>query len=258
MDIIPQDTPQKQCSKCPNSYPATPEFFSRKGKRLRSECKSCQKAESKAYYTAHIEERKQYWQEHQEEKKAYQKHRYREQKEEHNEKSRQYYSTHKEAICTYQQQYNQEHQEHRRQRGERYRAKHEEHIREQKAAYSATHREEIQEQGRAYRKTEQGQRVGKAHQHRRRAQKKAILGTLTAQQIQEKLKAQKHKCYYCFAKFEKVKGCYVYHLEHTIPISRTEHNPRHDMNYVVLSCPHCNLSKNNKLPHEWSKGGRLF
>src|SRR6266702_3338563 len=206
MDIIPQDTPQKQCSKCPNSYPATPEFFSRKGKRLRSECKSCQKAESKAYYTAHIEERKQYWQEHQEEKKAYQKHRYR----------------------------------------------------EQKAAYSATHREEIQEQGRAYRKTEQGQRVGKAHQHRRRAQKKAILGTLTAQQIQEKLKAQKHKCYYCFAKFEKVKGCYVYHLEHTIPISRTEHNPRHDMNYVVLSCPHCNLSKNNKLPHEWSKGGRLF
>jgi len=84
---------------------------------------------------------------------------------------------------------------------------------------------------------------------------------LTPQQIQYKLKMQHHRCYYAasgHAKFEKKDGKYIYHLEHTIPLSRTEHNPKNDANYVVLACPSCNTKKYNKLPHEWEQGGRLL
>lgn len=97
-----------------------------------------------------------------------------------------------------------------------------------------------------------------AMQHKRRAHKRSIPGTLTSQQIQSKLKAQKHKCYYCHRNFEKKDGKYIYHLEHTIPLSRSEYAPRHDINFVVLACPTCNLRKNNKAPWEWVEGGRLF
>jgi 5-methylcytosine-specific restriction endonuclease McrA len=75
------------------------------------------------------------------------------------------------------------------------------------------------------------------------------------------MEAQKYRCYYAacgYSKFKKVKGQYVYHLEHTIPLSRVEHSPRHDINYVVLACPECNIRKGAKLPHEFFEGGRLF
>jgi hypothetical protein len=97
--------------------------------------------------------------------------------------------------------------------------------------------------------------------HNRRARKSAVPGTLTPQQILIKLKAQKYRCYYAacgYAKFEKINGKYIYHLEHTVPLSRPEALPRHDVNYVVLSCPTCNRIKHNRLPHEWGDGGRLF
>jgi 5-methylcytosine-specific restriction endonuclease McrA len=122
------------------------------------------------------------------------------------------------------------HRAQRRARKRIYRQKRLEHVREKDRVYAAT----------------------------RNMRQKAIPGTLTQEQIQEKLKKQRYKCYYCAVKFEKRNGRYVYHLEHTIPISRVEAGPRHDVNYVVLSCPHCNAKKHNKLPHEWLEGGRLF
>lgn len=97
-----------------------------------------------------------------------------------------------------------------------------------------------------------------SYRNKHEARKKALLGSITSEQIQQKLKAQKCTCYYCFTKFEKRNGRYIFHLEHTIPISRTECNPHHDINYVVLSCPTCNRKKRDKLPHEWPEGGRLF
>lgn len=101
----------------------------------------------------------------------------------------------------------------------------------------------------------------RVYNHNRGARKKAVPGTLTQEQIQQKLKAQHYRCYYgaCgYAKFEKVNGQYVYHLEHTVPVSRTKAGPRHDVDYVVLACPACNMSKHDKLPHEWPDGGRLL
>lgn len=293
-DIIPQDTPLKQCTKCKEFFPATPKIFSRakiQKDGLRPACKTCMKTQSKIYNDAHIEQRKQQYQEHREEILQ---------------KTRQYRATHSEEVREKQRNYYKAHREHRRElaknfaqrhrekvlaRGRRYHWKHREQAIKRMKAYRNAHREEYVERDRryyathreqrhayrksyqekhyeqsrekqkAYLKTEQGRIAHRAAWHRREARKKAIEGTLTTQQIQDKLRLQHYRCYYAacgFAKFEKRNGKYIFHLEHTIPISRTEHNPRHDMSYTVLACPHCNLSKNDKLPHEFFEGGRLF
>ncbi len=94
----------------------------------------------------------------------------------------------------------------------------------------------------------------------RRALQKAVAGIHTSAQIQDLLKRQKGKCYYCFAEFEKIKGKYVYHVDHTFPISRVAGTgiPANDISYLVLACPDCNHKKNNRFPWEWPEGGRLF
>lgn len=99
----------------------------------------------------------------------------------------------------------------------------------------------------------------KTHGENRRARKKAVPGTYTQQQIQEQLKRQHYRCYYAacgYAKFKKIQGKYVYHIEHTFPISRE--NARNDISHIVLSCPSCNLKKGDKFPWEWPEGGRLL
>ncbi|HEX9502823.1 MAG TPA: HNH endonuclease [Patescibacteria group bacterium] len=96
--------------------------------------------------------------------------------------------------------------------------------------------------------------------HAYRARKKSIKGTHTPQQIQDQLKRQKHKCYYCQKKFNKIKGQSQYHIEHTFPISRVAGTdiPANSIEYLVLACPTCNTSKGNKFPWEWPQGGRLL
>jgi hypothetical protein len=134
-------------------------------------------------------------------------------------------------------------------------------ISEKARIYRNIHKDVINEQQRERLKKPRAQMVKRAAHIRRRARKRAVPGNLTTQQIQQKLKAQRYRCYYAacgYAKFEKKNGKYIYHLEHTIPLSRTEYNPKNDVNYVVLACPACNMSKHDKLPWEWSEGGRLF
>ncbi len=126
-----------------------------------------------------------------------------------------------------------------------YNAHHEEIVNWQKQ-YVQSHREQY----RAH------QRLSQMKRHVR---KRNLEGTLTVQHIQTKLKAQKYACYYCFRKFERRQdGTYVYHLDHTFPVSRPELAPRHDVNHTVLACPSCNQRKSDRLPHEWPEGGRLL
>lgn len=224
MDNIPQATPQKQCAgPCGRTLPATPEFFHRcKGKkdRLSNQCKECAKTRSRDWKKTHKTRISEIG-------KAY----YQANKAEIDKKNKAYVDTHTERLRGYGNQY-----------------------------YHA-HREKRIASRRRYSKTEQGRMRILANLNKRRARKRAIEGTLTPQQIQTKLKAQRYRCYYAacgHAKFEKRNGRYVFHLEHTIPTSRTEAGPRHDINYVVLACPSCNMKKGTKLPHEFFEGGRLF
>lgn len=246
--ILEDETPRKRCYSCKETFPATPQYFSRnKSKKdgLHDACKICDSAKRKAYTESHREQeslsRKHYRDTH---------------KEELSEQKKIYQKENKERLAAYMQQYQQG--EHYKEYQRQYQLEHKQEISEWSKQYYQDHREETCERQRAYMRTEKGRAVDRAHRHKRKAQKKEIEGTLTSQEIQTKLKAQKHTCYYCLRKFEMVKGKYVYHLEHTIPVSRTEHNPRHDVNYVVLACPTCNMEKHDKLPHEWSRGNRLL
>lgn len=182
-------------------------------------------------------------------------------KERQREKARRGYWRRRESILTYTRNYRQSHLKEVRSR-DRIRHKNETpqkrgHRIEYLKRWRKTHRDEIKQ----YDRSERGILLHRLNSAKRRAHKRSAPGTLTHEQIQQKLKAQKYRCYYAscnHAKFEKKNGKYIYHLEHTIPLSRTEHNPRHDVNYVVLACPACNQRKHNKLPHEFFEGGRLF
>lgn len=96
--------------------------------------------------------------------------------------------------------------------------------------------------------------------HIRRARKKAISGVHTPQQLQALLKRQKHRCYYCSVTFEKRTGKYVYHVDHTFPLSRVAGTdiPANDISYLVLACPTCNCKKRDRFPWEFPEGGRLL
>jgi HNH endonuclease len=121
-------------------------------------------------------------------------------------------------------------------------------------------RERIYAQNRAYSHRPEVREHLTNKQRHRRARKETILGTHTIQQIQDLLKRQKHKCYYCQQRFKKVKGKYIYHIDHTFPVNRVAGTniPANDISYLVLACPGCNLSKKDKFPWEWPEGGRLL
>lgn len=281
----------KQCSKCNQFFPATLDYFGKhytNKDKLRTACKICRRVESKAYHDVHAEQRKQRYQEHREEvnekSKQYrqthkdeikkQRRQYRQDnRKQIREKGRHYRQQYREEVLNRRKRHYQEHREQNIKRMRAYRSAHIERLRESGRQYHASHREhgnkrrrdyykknceQLREKQRAYHTTERGRITHRAAWQRREARKRAIEGTLTSQQIQAKLKAQKYACYYCSTKFERTNDTYIFHLEHTIPLSRPEHTPRHDMNYVVLACPTCNLKKHNKLPHEWYEGGRLL
>jgi len=90
-----------------------------------------------------------------------------------------------------------------------------------------------------------------ATRQKRRALLHTAVGTHTPEQIQEQYNRQRGHCYYC----RKNVALNEYHLDHVIPLSRGGSN---DISNIVVSCAACNLSKRDKLPHEFFKGGRLL
>jgi hypothetical protein len=219
---------------------------------------------------------KAYYAEHKEEDNARSKRWRDNNREHHNAKSRQYYSEHKDEISEKGKQYRRDHKEEvseksklRYQRNRervratqrRYYQKNKEAIYKHQRVYNQQHLEQARGYSRKYYRTEKGRLVSCASYQRYIARKKGAKGNLSKEQLLRKLKAQKFRCYYAawgHAKFERRNGRYIYHIEHTVPISRTDEQPRHDMDFIVLACPTCNLSKGAKLPHEWPQGGRLF
>lgn len=90
-----------------------------------------------------------------------------------------------------------------------------------------------------------------AIRHRRRARLKNATGSHTPEQLLEQYTRQKGKCYYC----QKKVAWGQHHIDHVVPLSRGGSN---DISNLVATCPHCNLSKHDKLPHEFFQGGRLL
>lgn len=80
--------------------------------------------------------------------------------------------------------------------------------------------------------------------HRRRARILSAEGTYTQSDIIKIGDLQKWLCWWCgeYCKDE-------YHIDHRVALTRGGTNWPSNL---VIACPHCNLSKQNKLPHEWS------
>lgn len=70
--------------------------------------------------------------------------------------------------------------------------------------------------------------------------------SLEDEAVQELYRLQKGRCKYCGRKVGK-----DFHVDHVVPFSRG--GADHPSNLAV-ACPSCNLSKGDKLLHEWKQG----
>jgi len=86
------------------------------------------------------------------------------------------------------------------------------------------------------------------YSQRRRSRKQLAPGDHTKEDVALIYQRQKGRCWWCLCELNG-----AYHVDHRIPISRGGSN---DASNLVVSCPKCNLSKRDKLPHEWI--GRLL
>lgn len=88
----------------------------------------------------------------------------------------------------------------------------------------------------------------RAYTAKRRAKLRAAEGVYTDADLKLQFKAQRGKCWWCGDKLKK-----GYHADHITPLNRGGTNKPEN---IVLACPHCNCSRQDKLPQEWN--GRLF
>ena len=81
-----------------------------------------------------------------------------------------------------------------------------------------------------------------AHTRNRRAKILQAEGTHTAKDIENIFNAQGGLCFYCGIILD------TYHVDHYYPVSKGGSNSKENL---VVACPHCNWSKNDKLPDEF-------
>lgn len=90
----------------------------------------------------------------------------------------------------------------------------------------------------------------------REARESAASGTHTVTDIQAQHARQQGRCYYCGCELTvKSKLPNSATVDHVIPLSRGGSNAPDNL---VIACQDCNFRKHNKLPHEWTEGGRLL
>ena len=264
MDTIPQDnTPHKQCTgECKQWFPATSEFFSpRKDAKdgLRSQCKECRNKEQKSYHARpDVQERRRARASRPEARErdriqhraSYQIPEVRKQI---RAQQKAYYEEVREQRLAYRKAYYSQPENRERQRAQFK----DYYSRPEVRAYRNAHDKAYKK---TYLKRPEVRERNQVNSHNYRARKSAIPGTYSPAQIQDLLKRQRYKCYYCHLKFEKRSGKYIYHIDHTFPVSRVAGTdiPANDISYLVLACPTCNRKKHNKFPWEFPAGGRLL
>jgi 5-methylcytosine-specific restriction endonuclease McrA len=231
MSAIPDSiTFPKQCPKCKTQYPDASIAFSKSKSRkdgYNGWCKAC----IANYRREHAEELKQ--KHHQDHQRRMENPEYRERR---NATTRVYKRENAEKVKA---------------SAIAYRARNRARRTDYNRSWFAEHDGYVQRYGKDWRA--QHPEKGRLYKARRRARLLAAEGTHTTADILAQLKRQKGRCYYAACGHCKLGD--AYHLEHVIPLSR---GGRNDPSNLVLACPKCNLSKNDKLPHEWCDGGRLL
>lgn len=236
------------CSKCKIEYPLTREYFHIYKESFRGFCKACANKKAKEYRKQnnerirertrkyynknreHILERSRKWLTPEIKKRYYQNYvsspRNRNRK---NERQREYRARHYDKVIMREREYTRINKEKRRKSHSIWQKENRLYVRKKQSEYRAQPKYKI---------------MRRLEAHRRRAKERLADGEkITPQQIENLIKQQKGKCWWCGNKVEK------YHVDHRIALDRGGSN---NLGNLVISCPRCNTSKQNKLPHEWS------
>jgi len=261
----------RRCSECKEVFPETPEYFHRNKKSkngLLSVCKVCNNAKRKQYRKDNkekvAESQKKYFQSHKEEYYAYRKQYNEANKEKLIEYRRQYYAEHREhdkqwrkdnsgRIAKRRKQYLEESKEYEVKRNKQWREVNRERLNESSQRWNENNKERVSELRKLYRQTERGIIAKRTHAHNRRALKRNAEGKHTSAQLRELYQQQEGKCFYCKKALGHSRNSW--HGDHIVPLSKGGSN---DINNIVIACPKCNLTKSNKLPHEWTEGEKLI
>lgn len=119
--------------------------------------------------------------------------------------------------------------------------------RESNRKYRERNREKLRERNRKH--YEENPAKARIKNRRRRARKANAEGTYTTADMRRQYKVQKGLCWWCL----KPVAWEDKHDDHLIPLTK---GGTDWPNNIVVSCAHCNCSKNNKMPAEFA--GRLF
>lgn len=251
------DIPLKQCSKCKEWFPETTEYFHRRAASpggLRKVCKTCV---SRLYSTGpRVDEyQKSYRKANRHELKERKKLEYERNKATYREYAQSYRVEKKDELKEKKKEYHQN----RYQNDDTYRKdrlEKDKKWRETNPDYFKKYH--LKNADKAIRRMrewvianpEQAKVLRRITMARRRARLRSSEGNHTAEDVKRIYKSQRGKCYYC--------GCKVgdkYHVDHVIPLSRGGSNGPEN---IAVTCPHCNLSKHDKLPTEWDGSNRLL
>ena len=113
-------------------------------------------------------------------------------------------------------------------------------------AWTIAHHEQVLENQRRHRKLNPD--LYRAKKQRRRAKERKANGVFTDKDVAIQYESQNGKCWWC--------GIAVgdqYHVDHRIPLAKGGSNWPEN---ICISCPECNLKKNDKMP--WEFNGRLL
>lgn len=242
----------RQCGVCKRLLPETAEYFHRRGSGFQSACKSCRREQKRAWRKANPEkrreERKRYREAHPD-REAKRRRAWRDKNAEHeSERRRKYRLKNIVRFLEAERAYRENNRAKRNAARRVYTATHLEQERERSKAYKQGHVEEVKASGKKYRGAHR-LRI-RLVEHNRRARLKSAEGKYTVEDLDKQFRSQKGRCYYCGKEVGD-----AWHPDHVVPISRGGSNFPDN---IVISCPQCNMRKNDKLPHEWAEGGRLL
>ena len=248
-------TPQKTCSRCGDTKPATSEHFYRMKETrdgLRPDCKECLDKKQRAHYVANkerIDERHRAYREANKEQSA--------------EYNREYYAANRNVIIERVRRWGIDNKEQKRKNNRAYDARNRERNRARRRAYRVANAEREAEYSRNYyiknkeimadrQRAYLAKNPEKARQRVsiRRARRLQAEGAYTIADVQAQYERQKGRCYWC-----NVKVGNTYDVDHIVPLSRGGTDWPEN---IVIACPSCNRSRGDKLPHEWPQGGRLL
>lgn len=242
----------KTCRTCEQEFPNTEEFYQRHSStgKLRGQCIDCTRRKKRDYYhqnKAEISRKsKERYKNNPEPKKERSKNYYHANKDNVKDRHRKWVASNRDKVhANHKRYYYNHHEDHLRWHAE-YRSKNRAALRKRHKLWRTNNPEKALAMGRRnYHKNKENYRI---NAHRRRARMMAAEGSFTKHDIRKMYQSQKGKCWWCG---KNLNG--KFHVDHRIPLVKGgSNNPSN----LVISCAECNLSKNDKLPHEW--GDRLL